>query len=157
MLTVRIICVGKLKERFWKEACAEYTKRLQAYCKLECIEIPDASPSITGSEAQVLELEASHILKALPCSSHATALAIDGKHYSSEQFSRHLDQLALKGISDLSFIIGGSWGLDEDVYKHCQERLSFGKMTLPHNIARVVLLEQLYRAFKISRGEPYHK
>ena len=157
MFAVTIIAVGKLKERFWKDACAEYAKRLSGYLDLRIIEVPDRGARGRGDVADVLEREAADILGTLPASSHVVLLDIDGRQYSSEQLSEHLDDLKLSGHGTFSFVIGGSYGVSDKVRSRADERLSFGKMTLPHNLARVVLLEQLYRCARISRGEPYHK
>ena len=152
-----IVAVGKLKERFWADACAEYLKRLQPYAKTTVVEVADVDPARAGGDAAAVEREGAAVLKALPERAHVIALAINGMQRSSESFSAHLDQLALEGVSDVAFVIGGSCGLSADVLARANETLSFGPITLPHNLARVVLLEQLYRACKISRGEPYHK
>ena len=140
-----VVAVGKLKERFWTDACAEYLKRLQPYAKTEVREIADVDPGRAGG------------VGALSPASHVVLLAIDGKQRSSEGFSQRIDALKLNGASDIAFVIGGSDGVSAAVRQRADETLSFGPVTLPHNLARVVLLEQLYRAQKISRGEPYHK
>ena len=140
-----VVCVGKLKERFWKDACAEYTKRLGAYAKVDIRE--DVARNKEGAA----------ILAALPLRAHVILLAIEGKERSSEELSTRLDDLMLRGNSDIAFVIGGSDGVSDAVRARADEMLSFGRITLPHNLARVVLLEQIYRACKISRGEPYHK
>lgn len=145
-----IVAVGKLKERFWTDACAEYVKRLQPYAATRVIEVPDNNP--------VREAEA--ILRALDgklAQAHVILLAIEGKQRGSENLAAHLDELALHGTSEVAFVIGGSDGVTDAVRARADETLSFGPITLPHNLARVVLLEQLYRTRKISRGEPYHK
>lgn len=152
-----IVAVGKLKERFWAEACAEYLKRLQPYAKTVVREVADVDPGRAGGVEAAREREGAAILAALSPSSHVLLLAIDGKERSSEGLSRRIDALALGGTSDLAFVIGGSDGVSDAVRERANETLSFGPITLPHNLARVVLLEQLYRAQKISRGEPYHK
>ena len=152
-----IIAVGKLKERFWADACAEYLKRLQPYARTEVKEIADIDPARAGGIEAARTKEGVAILAAIPASSHMLLLAIDGKQRSSTGLSQRLDALALGGTSDLSFVIGGSDGVSDAVRARADETLSFGSITLPHNLARVVLLEQLYRAQKISRGEPYHK
>ncbi len=152
-----IIAVGKLKERFWQDACAEYLRRLQPYAHTSVKEIPDIDPARAGGIAQALEKEGTSILAALPASTHIILLDIGGRERSSVEFSAHLDELALQGKSDFTFVIGGSSGVSEAVYARADETFSFGRITLPHNLARVVLLEQLYRAMKISHGEPYHK
>lgn len=152
-----VVAVGKLKEKFWVQACAEYVKRLGAYAKVEMREVADIDPARAGGVEASRAREGQEILAAIPARSHVILLAIDGKQRSSEQFSAHLDELALRGKSDLTFVIGGSDGVSPEVRAHANETFSFGPITLPHNLARVVLLEQLYRACKISRGEPYHK
>lgn len=152
-----VIAVGKLKERFWRDACAEYTKRLGAYGKVEIREVADIDPARAGGVEASRSREGEEILSAIPEHSHVILLAIDGKQRSSEAFSEHLDELALRGKSDLTFVIGGSDGVSPDVRSRADETFSFDRITLPHNLARVVLLEQVYRACKISRGEPYHK
>ena len=152
-----IVAVGKLKERFWADACAEYLKRLQPYAKTQIIEVADVDPARAGGEAAAIGREGTAILKAIPERAHVVLLAIDGKQRSSEGLSARIDELGLGGASELAFIIGGSCGVSVDVRARADETLSFGAITLPHNLARVVLLEQLYRACKISRGEPYHK
>ena len=144
-----IVAVGKLKEKFWTAACAEYLKRMQPYGKTEVREI-------AGVDA-ARDREGAAILAALGPSAHVVLLAIDGKQRSSESFSQRIDALKLNGASDIAFVIGGSDGVSAAVRQRADETLSFGPITLPHNLARVVLLEQLYRAQKISRGEPYHK
>lgn len=152
-----VVAVGKLKEKFWVQACAEYVKRLGAYAKVEMREVADIDPARAGGVEASRAREGQEILAAIPARSHVILLAIDGKKRSSEQFSAHLDELALRGKSDLTFVIGGSDGVSPEVRARANETFSFGPITLPHNLARVVLLEQLYRACKISRGEPYHK
>lgn len=152
-----IVAVGKLKERFWVDACAEYLKRLQPYGKTEVREIADIDPARAGGVEAAREREGAAILAAVPATSHLVLLAIEGKQRSSESFAQRIDALKLNGTSDIAFVIGGSDGVSDAVRTRADETLSFGPITLPHNLARVVLLEQLYRAQKISRGEPYHK
>lgn len=152
-----IVAVGKLKERFWRDACDEYLKRLQPYARTEVREIADRDPSRSGGIEAALAKEGEAVLAAIPPSSYVVLLAIDGRQRTSIELSRRLDALALGGTSDLTFVIGGSDGVSRAVRARADETLSFGPATLPHNLARVVLLEQLYRAQKISRGEPYHK
>jgi 23S rRNA (pseudouridine1915-N3)-methyltransferase len=156
-MKVTVIAVGKLKERFWKDAVAEYAKRLSGYVKLSIVEVGDFSADRCGGEDAAREREAREVLAALPTSSRTILLAIDGKQYASELLAEHLDELKLLGCGAFTFIIGGSYGVAPSVRERADETLSFGKMTLPHNLARVVLLEQLYRCARISRGEPYHK
>ena len=156
VMKIHVVCVGKLKERFWKEAVAEYSKRLGGYVQLRVSEIPDRDPAKCGGEAKAREAEGGDILKAVGAT-HMVLLAIDGTQRSSEQFAQRLDALMVGGTSDVAFVIGGSTGVSPQVRARADETLSFGPITLPHNLARVVLLEQVYRAFKIIRGEPYHK
>ena len=152
-----VVAVGKLKERFWADACGEYLKRLQPYAKTTVVEVPDVDPARAGGDASAVEREGAAVLKVLPDRAHVVALAISGKQRSSESLAVRIDDLGVAGVSEIAFVIGGSCGLSADVMARADETLSFGPMTLPHNLARVVLLEQLYRACKISRGEPYHK
>ena len=147
MLSISIFAVGKLKERFWKDACAEYLKRLGGYAKVTVREIPDSNK----------EREAESLLAALPDQGPIILLDIRGKEVSSEALSKKIETYALGGTSQIAFIIGGSDGVTKEVRERATERISFGPITLPHNLARVVLLEQIYRAFKIARHEPYHK
>ena len=156
-MKLTVVAVGKLKERFWTQACDEYLKRLQPYAKTSVVEVPDVDPSKAGGDAAALEKEAASILRAIGQRSHVVLLSIGGTQRSSEGLSQRLDALALAGESDIVFVIGGSCGVSPEVEARADEMLSFGPITLPHNLARVVLLEQLYRAFKLSRGEPYHK
>ena len=155
-----VVAVGKLKERFWVDACAEYLKRLQPYAKTEVREIADIDPRKAGGVEGARAKEGEHIcaeLAKLGADTHVVLLAIDGKERSSEGLSKRLDALMLQGSSNFAFVIGGSDGVSDAVRARANELLSFGPITLPHNLARVVLLEQLYRAQKISKGEPYHK
>ncbi len=156
-MNITLICVGKLKERFWVDACAEYTKRLKAYVKLNVVEVADFDPNKLGGQAQVLEREGNLIIQAIPQDAYVVLLAIEGKLVSSEDLAYTLDSCALSGKSNVAFIIGGSFGVGKQVYTRANEKISLGRITLPHNLARVVVLEQLYRACKINKGEPYHK
>ena len=156
-MNITVVCVGKLKETYWVDACNEYLKRLKPYAQVTVKEILDVDPAKAGGIAGSLEREGAAIVAALPERAHVLLLAIKGKQRTSEDFSARLDDLALQGRSDLAFVIGGSDGVNDAVRSRANETLSFGAITLPHNLARVVLLEQIYRAFKISRGEPYHK
>ena len=144
-MRITVVAVGKLKERFW------------AYARVTVTEVADVDPGRAGGVAAARAKEGEAILAALPETAHVVLMAIEGKQRSSEGLSRRLDELALSGRSDIAFVIGGSDGVSRAVYDRADETLSFGPVTLPHNLARVVLLEQVYRAFKISRGEPYHK
>jgi 23S rRNA (pseudouridine1915-N3)-methyltransferase len=152
---ILLVVVGKLKERFWRDAAEEYLKRLGPYATVRVVEIADRDSG--RDETRALAEEGADILRAIPESAHVIALEVGGAQLSSEEFSAKLDALGLAGKSSVAFVVGGSVGLDVTVLARANERLSLGPMTLPHNLARVVLLEQLYRAFRISRGEPYHK
>lgn len=152
--------MGKLKEKYLKMGIAEYAKRLSAYCKMELIEVPDEKAPEKLSEAemiQVKEKEGERILAKIPDQAHVFALAIEGKQRTSEAFAKEIEQLGVQGKSTLVFVIGGSLGLSDAVMKRSNTPISFGKMTLPHQLMRLVLIEQIYRGFKIVRNEPYHK
>lgn len=152
-----VVAVGKLKEKFWKAACDEYLKRLQPYMRTTVVEVADIDPARAGGTDAARAKEGDAILAAVPAHAHVVLLAIEGTERSSEGLSRRLDKLLVQGRSDIAFVVGGSDGVSDAVRARADEMLSFGPITLPHNLARVVLLEQLYRAQKISRGEPYHK
>ncbi len=161
---IQIVAVGKLKERFWKDACEEYIKRLKRYTKLDVVEVLDRDPQKSGGDEAARAIEKKDIQNTLlkfassASNSHRTiCLDSRGKMLTSEEISQMISNMTVEGVSEISFIIGGSTGLDQQVLKDCDEIISFGKITLAHNLARVVLLEQLYRAFRIMRGEPYHK
>ena len=160
MINIRIICVGKLKERFYIDAAAEYTKRLGGYCKLDVVEIPEyrlfGDPS-DSQVAQALEKECVAITEKLSPGTMSVALCIEGVQMCSRELSGMISDCAGRGMSRLVFIVGGSFGLHDDVKKGADVKLSLSKMTFPHNLARIMLLEQLYRAFKISEGGKYHK
>ena len=152
-----IVAVGKLEGKVWAAAWAEDMERLAAFRKTEVREVAGGDPARAGGVDAARDREGAAILAALGPSAHVVLLAIDGKQRSSESFSQRIDALKLNGASDIAFVIGGSDGVSAAVRQRADETLSFGPITLPHNLARVVLLEQLYRAQKISRGEPYHK
>ncbi|MGG1440757.1 23S rRNA (pseudouridine(1915)-N(3))-methyltransferase RlmH [Brevibacillus laterosporus] len=159
-MQITIITVGKLKEKYLKEGIAEYTKRLTAYCKLNVVEVNDekAPEELSATEMeQVKRKEGERILAHMKQDHYVIALAIEGQMWSSEKLSSELDRLALHGRSQVAFVIGGSLGLADEVLKRADAKLSFSKMTFPHQLMRLVLVEQVYRAFRISRGEPYHK
>lgn len=149
---IRIIAVGTIKEDYFTGAIREYSKRLSAYTKLEILQVPDAK-----CDEKTLNKEAEGILKAVKDSDFVITLEIKGKKLSSEQFAEKIEGLFLSGHPDLTFIIGGSLGLSERVRARSNFALSFSDMTFPHQLMRVVLLEQIYRAYKINRHEPYHK
>lgn len=160
MQKVSIICVGKLKEKFYFQAAAEYVKRLQRHCKLEIIELPESRLSDTPSPAEIkkaLSAEAAAIRERLPKVGAVIAMCIEGKTCSSEELSRRMADFAVAGKTQLTFLIGGSVGLDEDLKKQADWRLSMSPMTFPHHMARVMLLEQIYRAYQIEQGTKYHK
>jgi 23S rRNA (pseudouridine1915-N3)-methyltransferase len=160
LLRIQIIAIGKLKEKFLRAACDEYLKRLQSYAKVEVIEIAEEKGQDPVSDLevqQILQKEGERILKALAQDSYVIPLAIDGKSLSSIQFAKKLDKLTTYGQSHITFIIGGSYGLSSDVLNRADLKLSFSAMTFPHQLIRVFLLEQIYRACKINRNETYHK
>lgn len=159
-MKITILAVGKLKEKYWKQAIAEYEKRLGAYSKIEIIEVPDEKAPENMSEKeieQVKEKEGQRLLAKIKPQATVITLEIQGKMLSSEGLAKELQQRMTQGQSDFVFVIGGSNGLHEDVLKRSNYALSFSKMTFPHQMMRVVLIEQVYRAFKIMRGEAYHK
>ncbi len=156
-MNITIVAVGKLKEYFWKDACKEYIKRLGAYARVKVCELADVDPQRAGGVSVALDREGDAVCATLPKRAHVVLLALEGNERTSLGISQRIDKLALAGINDLVFVIGGSYGVSEAVQHRADELLSFGRITLPHNLARVVLLEQLYRAFKILHGEPYHK
>lgn len=155
-MNIKILAVGKLKERFWTDAAAEYLKRLSAYGSVSIAEITDVSADHFGVEG-ALSKESTAILKALPERGLVILLDREGAAISSEDLAGMLESFGTYESSAVTFIIGGSHGVSRDVAARADKRISFGKITLPHNLARVVLLEQIYRAFRIMRGEPYHK
>ncbi|QIB27925.1 23S rRNA (pseudouridine(1915)-N(3))-methyltransferase RlmH [Caloranaerobacter azorensis] len=157
---IAIISVGKIKEKYLNEGIKEFSKRLSKYCKLKLVEVNDEKAPENLSEAEmeiVKKKEGERILGKLNENSYIITLCIDGESLSSEEFSKKLDSLALSGNSNITFIIGGSLGLSQDVINKSHFKLSFSKMTFPHQLMKLILLEQIYRAFRISRGEPYHK
>lgn len=159
-MKITIITVGKLKEKYLKQGIQEYMKRLGAYANIEIIELPDEKAPENMSEAEMEEVkrkEGERILAKVSPDSYIITLEILGELASSEKFAKKLDQLALHGKSKIAFIIGGSLGLSEEVQKRSDYALSFSKMTFPHQLMRLILVEQIYRAFRINRGEPYHK
>ena len=160
MLSVHLICVGKLKEKFYLAACAEYQKRLSAYCKLELTELLEERLPQHPSRAQIdaaLEREAAAIRGKIPQNSCLVALCVEGKPHSSEELARLVRTWQDSAARHLVFVIGGSFGLAESLKKEAKVRLSMSPMTFPHHLARVMVLEQIYRAFKINEGSSYHK
>lgn len=160
MQRVTVLCVGKLKEKFYLEAAAEYVKRLQRFCKLELVELPESRLPESPSPAEVqraLAAEAAAIRERLPRGGAVIALCIEGKPCSSVELSRRMEELAVAGKTQLTFLIGGSVGLDESLKRQADWWLSMSPMTFPHHLARIMLLEQIYRAYQISAGTKYHK
>ncbi len=162
-MKITILCVGKIKEKYFTDAIGEYTKRLSKYASVTIREMPDEKTPDGASEAverKIRETEGERLLKFLNETDHFVqkiALCIDGAQMSSEKLAETIEQYTVSGKSHIVFVIGGSLGLDPRVIAACDERLSFSKMTFPHQLMRVILLEQIYRSFRILRGEPYHK
>lgn len=159
-MKISVIAVGKIKEKYFTDAVREYSKRLSRYCRLEILEVPDEKTPEGASQAleeQIKEREGQRILSALKEDAYVIALAIQGKRRTSPELAAHLEQLTVRGVSHLCFVIGGSLGLSEAVLARADEKLSFSDMTFPHQLMRVILLEQIYRAQRITSGEPYHK
>ncbi len=157
MMHIEIIAVGKLKERFWAEACDEYLKRLKAYAIVKVRELPDIDPPKAGGESKAVERESQSILETIPAGSTSILFDVKGKEISSEGIASQIEKIGLEGTSNICFIIGGSLGVTKELCHSVDMRWSLGAVTLPHNLARVVVLEQIYRAFRIIRREPYHK
>ena len=159
-MNITILAVGKLKEKYWRDAVDEYTKRLSKYCRLQIIEIKEtplpANASAADEEA-VKQAEGADILEKIKPTDYVVTLEIKGKTFSSEELAQHMEKLAISGKSSIVFVIGGSLGLSNEVSKRADLRLSFSAMTFPHQMMRVILLEQIYRSFKIIRNEAYHK
>lgn len=159
-MKISLITVGKIKEKYLKEAIAEYSKRLTKYCKLEIVEVADEKTPDNAGEAlekTIRDKEAERIMKHIKDDMYVITLEIGGKMLSSEELSAKLAKLAIQGSSHVAFVIGGSIGLGEAVLKRSDYALSFSKMTFPHQLMRVILLEQIYRSYRIMKGEPYHK
>ncbi|AJK85760.1 23S rRNA (pseudouridine(1915)-N(3))-methyltransferase RlmH [Lysinibacillus fusiformis] len=159
-MNITIVSVGKLKEKYLKMGIDEYVKRLGGYAKMDLIEVPDEKAPEQLSDAEmdiVKKKEGERILAKISADAYVIALAINGKMKTSEQMAADLESLMTYGKSKIAFVIGGSLGLHEDVLKRADEQQSFGKMTLPHQLMKLVLVEQVYRSFRIMKGEPYHK
>lgn len=160
MLTVNIICIGKLKEKYWVDAIKEYSKRLGAFCKFSIIELSECKTNQDPNEKQIahiLEEEGKSILSKIKPTDYTVAMCIEGKIISSEDLSKLIDDVQIDGKSTMNFVIGGSWGLSDEVKKIANYKMSMGKMTFPHQMARVMLTEQTYRGFQISSNGKYHK
>ena len=159
MLTIQIICVGKLKESYLKSAIDEYSKRLTKYCKLYILELPDEKipEKVNINIADEIKTKECHtILRHIKKDSYLIALDLKGKQFSSEEFSSKIEKISMNS-SNMTFIIGGSLGLTNELLNLCHEKICFSKMTFPHQLIRVFLLEQIFRAFKIAKGETYHR
>lgn len=159
MQTIRILCVGKCKEKYWRDACGEYGKRLSGFCRFEIVEVDEERLPERPSPAQIengLEQEGKRLLRKAG-NSAVVALCIEGKELSSPQLAGQLERMAVNGMGDVAFVIGGSWGLWEEVKQKAVLRLSMSPMTFPHQLARVMLCEQVYRAFQIITSGKYHK
>ena len=159
MLNIQIICIGKLKETYLKDAISEYSKRLQKYCSLTITELTDEKLPNKLNESIINEIknkECTKVLQSIKKDSYILCLDLKGKEFSSEQFSKKLEDIALNENSHITFIIGGTLGLTEKILQKSNEKICFSKMTFPHQLIRVFLLEQLFRAFKISKNETYH-
>lgn len=159
-MKITILCVGKVKESYFTGAIEEYTKRLTRYCKPEIIEVADEKTpdgACSSLEEQIKQKEAERLKKYLPEGAYICVLAIEGKQFSSEELAAKIDSLGVSGVSHIVFVIGGSLGLAPEIIRRADMLLSFSKMTFPHQLMRVVLLEQIYRSYRIIQGEPYHK
>ena len=159
-MKIKIVTVGKLKEKYLKDGIAEYSKRISRFATVEMIELADEKTPDRASDsenAKILDVEGNRILSKIGEREFVVVLAIEGKTLSSEEFSKQLEQASINGYSTLTFVIGGSLGLSHQVKKRANLFLSFGRLTLPHQLMRLVLIEQIYRAFTIQQGSPYHK
>ena len=159
-MKITIICVGKIKEKYLTDAVKEYLKRLGPYAKVDVVEVADEKTPDGASEAterQIRQKEGTRILEKLPKDAYVVALAIEGRQMTSEELSEKIASLTVDGVSHIAFVIGGSIGLADEVLEKADMRLSFSKFTFPHQLMRVILLEQIYRSFKIAKNEPYHK
>ena len=159
-MKITIVCVCKIKEKFYRDALAEYTKRLSRYCSLSITEVADEKTKEQASDVEcaiIKDREGERILKSIREDGYVIALAIDGKNLDSVELSKKIENLALTGKSNLYFVIGGSLGLSDEVMKRADYKLSFSRMTFPHQLMRVILLEQIYRSYRIINHEPYHK
>ena len=159
-MNITVLCVGQIKEKYFRDAIAEYSKRLSRYCKLQVIEVADEKTKENASEAEgdlIRKKEGERLLKHIKDTDYCITLEIGGKMLDSEGLSREMNRLGVMGNSNIVFVIGGSIGLDTALLKRSDYALSFSKMTFPHQLMRVILLEQIYRSYRIMRGEPYHK
>lgn len=160
MLHINIVCIGKLKEKYLQDALAEYSKRLSKYCILNIIELPDEKLPLNLNSSlisQIKDKESNNILSHIPKNSYILALDLKGKQYSSEDFSQKITEISLNSLNNITFIIGGTLGLSNKLLNNSNELISFSKMTFPHQLIRIFLLEQIFRSFKISNHEIYHR
>jgi 23S rRNA (pseudouridine1915-N3)-methyltransferase len=159
-VNIHILCVGKLKEKYFRLGIEEYSKRLRSYARVSITEVADERAPETLSQAEIRQIkqaEGDRLLKKIPAQTYVIALAIQGRQLSSEDFAKKIGELATYGHSDITCVIGGSNGLSDEVLHRADFQLSFSAFTFPHQLMRLILIEQIYRAFKIIRGEPYHK
>ncbi len=159
-MRITVLCVGKVKEKYFSDGIREYEKRLSRYCRLEIIEVADEKTPDSASAAEELQIKAregERLRKYIREDSYVIALAIEGKQLDSVELSEKIEKLGVRGASHITFVIGGSLGLDETILKQADDKLSFSRMTFPHQMMRMILLEQLYRSYRIMKGEPYHK
>jgi len=160
MVTINVLCVGKIKEKFFKDAIDEYSKRLSKYCNLNIIEVQDSKvPDKINEiiENQIKNEEATRMLNTLKKDTYLICLDLNGKEYNSVEFSEKIQKLTVEGISNITFVIGGTLGIGDEILKLAKEKICFSKMTFPHQLIRVFLLEQLFRGFKIANKETYHR
>lgn len=159
-MNITILCVGKLKESYWRDAVAEYAKRLSKYCRLEIIEVEDEKnpdKSTAGTDKQCMEKEMERMKRYIRGNTYLISMAIEGRKTDSVGFAKHISELQVRGESDITFLIGGSLGIASELKQQSRELISFSDMTFPHQVMRVLLLEQIYRAYRILNHEPYHK
>ena len=159
MLTINRVCIGKIKEKFFKDAIDEYSKRLSKYCKLNIVELPDEKipeKINTNIENDIKSKECTNMINHIKKDSYIICLDLTGKEFSSEQFSKKIEDISMES-SQITFVIGGSLGLNQEILSLANQKICFSKMTFPHQLIRVFLLEQIFRAFKISNGETYHR
>ena len=159
-MNIKVVCVGKIREKYIQEGIKEFSKRLSRYCNLDIIEISDgkAPENLSTKEMEIVKSkEGEKILSKIPQNTHVISLVIEGKQLTSEGLAENIENLMVSGTNDICFVIGGSLGLSQEVINRSDYKLSFSKMTFPHQLMRLILLEQVYRGFRIMKGEPYHK
>ncbi len=159
-MKITLLTVGKIKEKYLRDAIDEYSKRLGKFCKLNIVEVKDEETKQSPSQSEIEEVknkEGKRLMEYIDDKAYVCGLFINSKKYSSEEFAHIIDDLGVKGISHICFVIGGSLGISDEIEKRCNMKISFSPMTFPHQLMRVILLEQIYRAYKINNNEPYHK